>query len=381
MIPHVNQRERFLETLLFGHPDKIPFSPGGPRESTLAAWHKQGLPEGVNWADYLYEILGIQREPVQTQRVSLDVSFEMIPQFKEKLLERKPETQIVRDWKGNICEISNKFDVSYLRAAKDFCTRRWIKCPVENRDDWEEMKKRYNPTTEGRFPDDFEERCNKLKDRDYPYFISGISGPFWQLREWCGFEGLCMLMIQDPEFVREMIDFWCEFILQTLRPILKRVRLDCVGMSEDMAYKEHSMISPAMTREFLLPVYRKWVSEIMASGCPLVDMDSDGYIGELIPIWMEAAINVCDPMEVAAGNDIVEYRRTFGTKMAYQGGVDKRAIAKGGDVIRDELMRIGPPLLEEGGFIPSCDHGVPADISWPNFIEYSRLLAQLTGWL
>jgi hypothetical protein len=40
-----------------------------------------------------------------------------------------------------------------------------------------------------------------------------------------------------------------------------------------------------------------------------------------------------------------------------------------------------PPLLETGGFIPGCDHGVPPDISWPNFIEYTRLLAQLTGWL
>lgn len=28
-----------------------------------------------------------------------------------------------------------------------------------------------------------------------------------------------------------------------------------------------------------------------------------------------------------------------------------------------------------------CDHGVPPDISWPNFVEYSRLLAELTGWL
>jgi hypothetical protein len=31
--------------------------------------------------------------------------------------------------------------------------------------------------------------------------------------------------------------------------------------------------------------------------------------------------------------------------------------------------------------VPTCDHGVPPDISWPNFIEYTRYLAQLTGWL
>lgn len=37
-------RERYLETVLFGQPDKVPLSPGGPRESTLRAWRQQGLP-------------------------------------------------------------------------------------------------------------------------------------------------------------------------------------------------------------------------------------------------------------------------------------------------------------------------------------------------
>jgi uroporphyrinogen decarboxylase len=67
--------------------------------------------------------------------------------------------------------------------------------------------------------------------------------------------------------------------------------------------------------------------------------------------------------------------------MAYRGGIDKRAIAAGGQVMRDEVMRVVPPLLEDGGFIPGCDHGVPPDISWPNFMAYTGLLAQLTGWL
>ena len=111
-----------------------------------------------------------------------------------------------------------------------------------------------------------------------------------------------------------------------------------------------------------------------------VDVDSDGYIGELIPLWIESGLNVCDPIEVAAHNDINEFRRRFGHKMAYRGGVDKRAIAKGGDVIRTELKRLAP-VVKDGGYIPKCDHGVPSDISWPNFVDYSRLLAQMTGWL
>ncbi len=364
---------------MFGSPDKIPFSPGGPRESTLAVWYQQGLLQGKDYYQVLLEILGIDPGPTQTE-VSLDVSFKMIPQFEEKVLEHKDGHYIVRDWMGAITEISDEYDYTYIRSAKDFVTRKWHKFPVEDRKDWEEMKKRYLPDTPGRFPEDFKQRCEALQERDYVVSL-GVNGPFWQLREWCGFENLCMLVIEDPDFVQEMIDHWTDFVSRTMVPILENVELDYICISEDMAYKEHSMISPRMVREFLLPTYQRWVPELKEGGCPIVSLDSDGYIGELIPIWIEVGINCCLPMEVAAGNNIVEYRRLYGKKMAYQGGIDKRAIAKGGKVMRRELMRQVPPLLEEGGFIPGCDHGVPPDISWPNYIEYSRLLAQLTGWI
>ena len=376
----MTERERYQAALLFGKPDRVPFGPGGPRESTLEAWHRQGLPEGRNYMEVLFEMLGIQQEPAGP-RTHPGVSFTMIPTFEEKVLEHKDGHYIVQDWMGAITEISDKFDYTYIRSAKDFVTRKWHRFPVQSRADFEEkIRWRYDAKAEGRFPKDFEARCAALKDRDYVASIH-FNGPFWQLREWCGMEGLCILMAEEPEFVQEMCEFWTEFVSATMARVLERVALDSVGLSEDMAYKVHSMISPAMVRRFLLPAYERWVPQIRASGCPIIDMDSDGYIGELIPIWMEAGINVCNPVEVAAGNDIVGYRRAFGRKMAYRGGIDKRAMAAGGDVMRGELMRVVPPLLEEGGFIPGCDHGVPPDVSWPDFVEYSRLLARLTGWI
>jgi uroporphyrinogen decarboxylase len=371
-------RERYLETLLFGNPDRIPFSPGGPRESTRKAWRTQGLPEDVDWFDYLCETIGVERERTQPA-VDLGLDFRLIPQFEEKVLEHRDGHYVVQDWKGNVCEIADTFDVSYLRSARDFVTRRWIKCPVESRDDWEKMKERYNPDTPARLPADFAERAKRAVGRDYHLNI-GWSAPFWQMREWCGFEGLCYLMADDPELVDEMAAFYCDFVNRMLDRVLPHVVPDWVQLSEDMAYKEHSMISPAMARRFLKPSYDAWVPKLKKAGVRIVDMDSDGHVGELIPIWIESGINVCDPIEVAAGNDINEFRRTFGRLMAYKGGVDKRAMAKGGRAIRAELKRI-EPVVKDGGFIPSCDHGVPSDVSWPNFVDYSRLLAKMTGWL
>lgn len=371
-------RERFRQTLLFGKPDKVPFTPGGGRESTRKVWREQGAPEDKDPALAMMEIIGVQPERAENA-VAPGVSFKMIPTFEEKVLEHRDGHYVVQDWMGAITEISDEFDYTYIRAARDFVTRKWHKFPVENRGDWEEMKWRFDPDTPGRYPEDFAERLAALKERDYVCSVS-FNGPFWQLREWLGMEGLCIMMADDPELVAEMCEFWGDFCSRTMAPVLEKVELDSVRISEDMAYKAHSMISPEMTRKFLKPCYDRWNAEIKASGCPIFDVDSDGYVRDLIPVWIESGINVCHPMEVAAHNDIVEYRKEFGRKMAYHGGIDKRCMARGGQALRDEMAR-NAPVVRDGGFIPTCDHGIPPDVSWENYIDYGRQLAQLTGWL
>ena len=376
----MTQRELYLKTLLYQSPGKIPFHPGGPRKSTIARWQTEGLPKDADWFDYMLDRIGVKLPPVKPVPYTR-TDFRMMPWFEEKILEHKDGHYIIQDWMGSILEISDEFDYTYIRNAIDFVTRRWIKCPVETREDWAEMKKRYTAATPERVTKHTPDEIKLINGRDSFWGIS-FNGPFWQMREWMGFEGLCMAMIEDPDFVAEMAEFWQNFVYDVLNRVFEQgIAPDYVHISEDMAYKAHCMISPAMTREFLLPSYKRWVRLCKSNGVQVIDMDSDGYIGELIPIWIEAGINVCDPIEVAAYNDINEYAKLYGEKMAYRGGVDKRAIAAGGKIIEAELKRLAPLFGGRGGFIPSCDHGVPNDISWDNYLYYTQLLAKYTGWL
>lgn len=377
----MNPRQRELAVNLFESPDRIPLHFGGARQSTRENWYKQGLPENVQPSEinqYAYRQAGGELE-WPSGGPSFCINERMNPYFEEKVIERKENSQIVQDWKGNICEIGLEFDPSYLRNAIDFVTRRWIKCPVENRKDWKEMMKRYDADDTSRYPENPAQSGEALKNREH-YVTFGFSGPYWQLREWCGFEGLSMMFYDDPNLVREMLDFWCEHVCSLMKNSFKYVIPDEVHLSEDMAYKGYSMVSPEMAKEFLAPVWRKWGDVIREAGVPVYAIDSDGFIGELIPLWIEAGVNACDPIEVAAGNDINEFRSKFGKNMAYRGGVDKREMAKGGVHIEREIERL-MPVIKDGGFIPSCDHGVPSDVSWPNFVHYAKLLSQATGWL
>jgi len=379
--PIMNDRERYVETLLFGKPDKVTLQPGEGRLSTRQAWYAQGLPHEVKPDEisrYAYNLIGIP-EPWPETGAEFSVNERMIPQFEEKVIEMHEETQVVQDWKGNICEISTEYTTQHLRDPIDFVTRRWIKCPVESWDDWEAMKERYNPDDLQRLPANPQDLGERLRERTWPIEFH-FSGPFWQMREWLGFEQLCTLFYDDPHLIRDMVSFWTDYIERLMDNAFRYCVPDEIHLSEDMAYKAFSMISPAMAREFLFPAWKRWGELISSKSIPIYAMDSDGFIGELIPLWIEAGINACDPIEVAAHNDIVAFREQFGRRMAFLGGVDKRKMAAGGAQLNAEFKRLRP-VVESGGYIPSCDHGIPADVSWQNYLQYVKGLAELTGWL
>lgn len=375
----MDPRQRTLFTLRFGTPDRVPLTPGHGRESTLRVWRSQGLPsDAKNYNEYAYRLAGgTLAWPAGS--ASFPVDERMVPQFEERVLEERAESRVVQDWKGNVCEIGKDYTVEYLRNPIDFVTRRWIRCPVETRADWDAMRQRYDPDESSRFGQDPVARGASLRGRE-TYLAVHFPGPFWQLREWVGFESLCMMFYDDPGLLRDMLAFWSDYIARLLQRTFQYVIPDEIHLSEDMAYKGFSMISPVMAREFLLPVWQRWGELVRGAGVPIYAMDSDGFIGELIALWIEAGINACDPIEVAAGNDLPALRREFGRDMAYRGGVDKRAMAKGGAVVEAEIDRLRP-VIDDGGYIPSCDHGVPADVSWPAYCHYVKLLARATGWL
>jgi uroporphyrinogen decarboxylase len=110
-----------------------------------------------------------------------------------------------------------------------------------------------------------------------------------------------------------------------------------------------------------------------SQGIRHIGLDSDGDIRELIPVWLEAGVDMLWPFEVKSNMDVVEVRRKYGHDLIIMGGIDKRALKSGGEVMRREVDRV-MPLVEDGGYIPEVDHSIPPDVTWPNFVEYIEYL-------
>jgi len=198
------------------------------------------------------------------------------------------------------------------------------------------------------------------------------------LNEHMGTEPLMYAYGDHPHFIHAVNELLCSLCENALTTALPHVPLDYVGYHEDMAYRNGSMIAPAMFREFMTPYYRRVTAIAAAHNIDLHVMDSDGDIRELIPLWLDCGINVVTPVEAAAGMDVVELRRRFGRDLRMMGGFDKRILAGPQAGIRREFDRIAP-VIAEGGYLPACDHGVPHDVPFANYTYLVELLKGLYG--
>jgi len=256
----------------------------------------------------------------------------------------------------------------------------YLEWPVKDRASWNELKKRQDPSTPERWPADWNayvQEMNKL-GKETPLALE-VGSFYGYLREWTGTERILYMFYDDPNLIEDMMDAMLYLETEVIKRVIKDIRVDWAWFWEDMCYKAGPLISPTMVRKFMLPRYKKITELLRSNGVDIIYLDCDGNVEELIPLWLESGINYIWPFEVAAGNDAVAIRKKYGKDLILSGAIDKRALAKGKEAIREEVMSKVPFLLEQGGYFPTVDHAVPPDVTFANYCYYINLLREVAG--
>jgi len=381
MAEWMTARERFLAIVKGRKPDRMPYVFGGPRASTFQAWRKQGLSEEQmnNWGRFI------------GQEGSMGIGMLYcgpVPPFQEKVIKEEGNKRIWVDHWG-----VKRLD-AIDQPTQGFAPRKYLEFPVKSLADFEEMKKRFDPHSPERFspsegtiprhsfnPDGYrlphagqhwKERIEICNNSDVPVVV-GVPALYWTARDWCGFEGLSVMFRDQPALVHEMMEYWTWFIMELLDQPLRHIKVDQVVLSEDMAYKTASMISPRDMREFMLPRYKRLYRFFKDRGVDCVAMDSDGHNGQILEVFYPEALDGILPMEIAANNDPERYLRKY-PGLFITGGIDKRELRFSRERVRAEVVRRYRTARELGRYIPTVDHGVPPDIPLRNFLYMVELI-------
>jgi uroporphyrinogen decarboxylase len=358
---------------------RVPGAPLYRREfyiwaETLERWAGEGMPQGVPPA----ELFGW--DPPGSHPLGqlgwCEAAF--YPSFPVEVLEDRGETELVRDFAGR--------HVLYFKGRRHGFMPEYVAHPVKDMKTWtENVKWRMNPAS----PERFETLADRMAEAtaaagEGQMMCQTLIGGYMYLRSLIGPEHLLYAFYDMPDLIHDCMRTWFDLADTVIARHQQRVTIDELFFAEDICYNHGSLISPDMMREFLLPYYQQLISNLrrrqLDRGRPLyIQVDTDGFADPVIPIYREGiGMNVMSPFEVASGCDVVATRAAY-PDLVMSGGMDKRVLAGSRRDIDRMVERILPRMRATGGYIPTCDHGVPLEVSYENYLHYRRRCIELGG--
>jgi len=292
------------------------------------------------------------------------------PAFEEKVLEDRGEYELVQDAAGR--------SVLCFKGRRSGFMPEYVDHPVKDMKSWiENCKWRMDPKTPSRWAKIEETRQRALSGAAEGQIVTQcVAGGYMYLRSLIGPGDLLYKFYDEPELIHDCMRAWFEVADAAAARHQEFVTIDELFLGEDICYNHGSLISPDMIREFLFPYYQQLYTNIKRRNIDkrrhvFFQIDTDGYCNPVIPLYREIGVDVMSPFEVASGCDVVEIGRQY-PWLVMSGGVDKRVLAQGPKAIDAMVDRVFPAMQARGGYIPTCDHGVPEEVSFENYLHYRK---------
>ncbi len=210
------------------------------------------------------------------------------------------------------------------------------------------------------------ERISRHPDR-FRVFCIGFSlfERAWTLR---GMEQLYMDFIENPEFVRELLNAIADHNIAQARAALE-YDIDAVYFGDDWGQQKGLLMGPALWREFILPVLRRMYGEVKEAG-KYVMIHSCGDVDELFDDLIDAGVDCFNPFQPEV-MDVYSLVPTYRGRLAFHGGLSTQQTLPYGSVedVRKETRRL-LELGREGGYIFSPAHAVEGDVPLENMVAF-----------
>lgn len=354
----MNARERFHTIMSFQQPDRIPmWKLEAITEQAVRRWCSEGLPLGAQ----------IDRHVGFDPVIAVPLSTDPLPNFVPRTIATDENSFTTIDRYG--------FTVRTMKhAAVSPTTYYYLKGCVDTRADWEAMKNRYDPTDIRRYGTAWgDDLFEYYRTATCPIALTLTWGPGRGIKNgyMLGLEGFLDRVANEPALLEDMFEFWCDFLIRLVAPLLDRVQPDYIFLDEDgIAYKNSALVSPSVYRRLWIPHIRRFVEFVRSKGVAIVGHYTSGDVSCLIPALLDAGVTLFAPIEVASGMDVGRLRRTFGKNILLMGNIARDALIEGPEAIDRQLDAKVPVLLREGGYIPAVDDQILPDVSYSNYMYY-----------
>lgn len=352
----MTSRERVKMALEHKEPDRVPIQ-DSPWGATINRWHNEGLPPEISVREYFgFELCSFGAD--------------LTPRFPVKTLEKDENFIMLTTPQGGV-----------RRNHRDYSTTpEIIDWPIKTKEDWAKIKERLEPDYTR--VDWASGLRNFRRLREEGYFIT-FNGPIGYdcFQNYVRTEELLVLMITEPDWVREMFQTHARLLIATAEMMIEKgFDFDGAYLFDDMGYRNSSLFSPKTYREVVFETHKMVCDFFHSHDMPII-LHSCGCVKGLIPDLIEAGFDCLQPLEVKAGMDLKELKPKYGDQMAFMGGIDVRAMASPDpSLIEEEIRTKFEVAMPGGGYIYHSDHSVPKNVSLQQYKRVMELVKKYGGY-
>jgi len=181
-----------------------------------------------------------------------------------------------------------------------------------------------------------------------------------------------MMLLTEKETCHELMDRSVEAAISCLKLASQALGDTCFAWgiaSDDSGTQRCEFINPELWAEMIKPHYARYCSWIHAHTRMKTFLHSCGSIPGLIPHWIEAGVDILNPVQTsAAGMAPERLVRDFGGRICFWGGgCDTQSVLPRGtpaevrEHVRERLAIFAPPA-SRGGFVFTQVHNVQAKV-------------------
>lgn len=172
-----------------------------------------------------------------------------------------------------------------------------------------------------------------------------------------GTTGFLMAVALEPEKVEVLLDK-----ITAYERLLTQALMDAgvagVRFTDDWGMQTALFISPQSWRRLIKPQLKTLYGIVKERG-GLVFQHSCGRIDDIVPDLIEIGLDVLDPCQPAA-NDIFEWKRRYGDKLTFMGGLDTQSYLSFGapDEVETAVTEVLLAMAKGGGYIAAASHTI-----------------------
>ncbi len=191
--------------------------------------------------------------------------------------------------------------------------------------------------------------------------------------EMMGFESFSINLFENPDLIEVLNNKVGNLVYSMFENMAPHPNVDALWYSDDIAYTNGLLVSPAVLNQFFFPWLKKIGDLAKKYNKPLI-YHTDGILYDVFDKIIECGVDAIHPIEPKA-MDIAEVKKQYGDKLCVIGNIDVDLLSRGTvDEVKKQIILNIEKVGMNGGYCIGSGNSIPEYVKYENYIAMLEII-------